>query len=432
MDFFKRINSWLEAFDELEKLPKVVVFLYSVLIVGLLLVALSPEMLELVEYQTAIQRVKFGSRWFYGVSSTAGAVALLLLLYVMARHATSGRDKASSYLIYSPRTFADELHLNQLGSGRGSWGQRALYVGVDGARSWLAVSLHPEYDIAEGKLRPALEKIIEHLGRVGSLISLGPGDGKVDSALMASLVATKGKGTAYVPIDISEGLLLVTMKRLKNELADVRMPFGILGDFEYGWDDFGHLIESEKHPRLFSILGNTVSNFDHGLEAFFPKIWGSVAEGDYVLFDILLGDFNDLLGPHSEQPARHDPNRLFPDTEVMRRYKEFIAQGARRISRDHRVFDDAAQSFATTLAVERKMSTDQGYDQLHLLYRDGGETRTIFKWRRYLKDMTAFQNWLRTALSGCTVVTTSDVTDDGKTTRLILLRRDPVPKKAAA
>lgn len=414
----------------LSRLSRLVVGLGLILILIAIGAAFIPDALHVVSYDAKAGQLSFNERWRNIFVGVAGALGFLLSMYVAASQRGRGlpaappeQEQANAFVLYSPRNFAEDLELNFLQPGTKGWGQRALYAGADGARSWLAVSLHPEYDIADDKLRPALDQVLAGLGHIGSLISLGPGDGKVDVSLMARLVASKGPGTSYVPIDISEGLLLMTMKGFRKEHAKVRMPFGILGDFEYGWDDFGSLLAQEAQPRLFSILGNTVSNLDGGPEKFFPKLWSTVAEGDYVLFDVLLGDFDDLLGPMPAAPVPYDPNRLFPGTDVMRRYKEFVAQGARRITWDHRVFDDATHRFADSLSVHRRKDP-AGFDQLHLLYRNGDDTRTIFKWRRYQPDTTGLQNWLRSALAGCSVVTTSDVADDGKTTRLILLRKE--------
>lgn len=330
--------------------------------------------------------------------------------------------KSDAFIVYSPPGFAEDLMAHLMRTGRPDWGQRALYIGVDGARSWLAVSEHPDYAIDERKLKDALLQIVNGIGgRIGCLVSLGPGDGKVDIWLMSRLAAAKGNGTSYVPVDISEGLLMVTMKRFRGAHRDVRMPFGILGDFEYGWDHFRPMLDGEGKPRLYSILGNTVSNVDVGLEDFFPKLWAGVATGDYVLFDVLLGDFDELLG--SSESGSFDPNILFPDSdEAMRHYKEFIGHGARRVTMDHRVFDENACCLSDSLAIRR--SKEVGFDQMHLQYRgDRGERRSIFKWRRYESDTSKLLEFLRSNLQGCSVVATSDVTDDGKTTRLILLQR---------
>jgi hypothetical protein len=380
---------------------------------------------------------------FWGV---AIALAFLLLLYVitfigrreaearlaggMTASAPAGAaevDEADAFVLYSPPGFVDDLRTH-LEKGKVGWGQRALYVGVDGARSWLRVSEHEDYDISEGKLRSAFADVMARVDRpLGSLVSLGPGDGKVDAALM-SLLGGKGSRPSYVPIDISEGLLLLTMKRLRMEHAGAHMPFGVLGDFEYGWDAFRHLLAGQPRPRLFSILGNTVSNLDAGLQKFFPTFWSGVADNDYVLFDVLLGNFDERLG--AGDAGTYDPNLLFPDGEMMRRYKAFIGEGARRVSMDYRVYDEEHGRLTQWLKVHRTKEPVDGYDQLHLQYHGEGDSKTIFKWRRY-RDTKNLENWLTVSLQGCEVLGHVDVTDDGLTTRLILLRRNAAPAAQA-
>lgn len=412
-DIPKHIDEGLEAYRELERRPRAAIVLGVLLVLFLVSAAIAPQWMPF--YDRVGGRVDLGTSWLWTLGGVAFAVAVLIALYVAAlsRVAAGDPERARSFLIYSPRSFADDVSGN-----RG--GQRALYVG-DGATSWLAVSEHPQYDIAEGKLRPGLEQIVQHVEKVRSVISLGPGDGKVDAILLDILGAKNHKNLAYIPVDISEGLLLTAMKHVKGDKEDIPMRFGILGDFEYGWDSFSRLLQGQQHPRLFTLLGNTVSNFDDGLETFFPKIWAKLKKDDYILFDVLLGDFDDLLGAYDESKSTYDANRLFPDTEVMRLYKGFVAQGARRISRDRAVFDDAAHSFTSSLIVERRKTATSGYDQLHLLYRGKHETRTIFKWRRYMSP-ESLDNWLLKNLGGCVIKTSSQVTDDGKTTRLALLR----------
>ncbi len=430
-DPLQPVMTWATRGEALSRFPWLVVSFGVFAILAAIAVGWVPGVLKAATATDEAIKLVF--------SGVAIALAFLLLLYgitFIGRQEAEERlesrkagptaagapevDEADAFVLYSPPGFVDDLKTH-LEKGRVGWGQRALYVGVDGARSWLRVSEHEDYDINERKLRSALASVMAWVtGPLGSLVSLGPGDGRVDVALM-SLLGGKGARPSYVPIDISEGLLLLTMKRLRKEHADAHMPFGILGDFEYGWDAFRHLLAGQARPRLFSILGNTVSNLDAGLQKFFPTFWSGVGENDYVLFDVLLGDFDDRL--QASESGTYDPNLLFPDTEVMGLYKAFIGYGARRVSMDHRVYDEELGKLTRWLEVHRSKEPVDGYDQLHLQYHGNGENRTIFKWRRY-RDTANLENWLSANLQGCQVLGHVDVTDDGLTTRLILLRRN--------
>jgi hypothetical protein len=446
-ELLDKLDLYLRRLDALSRWTGLVVAVAGVLIVAALVIAFAPAFLQVAAYDPqAPLKVKFDERWRNIFLGVAVALAFLLAMYLAASYRarllaqqvaffraapSAGRagdasrpETAASdaFTIHSPPGFVEDLD-KFLEYGDAGWGQRGLYVGLDGARSWIHVSQHPDYDIAEDKLRPKLQDVLADVEALGSVISLGPGDGRVDVMLMSGLVASRGPGTSYVPIDISEGLLLATMKRFRKKHRDIRMPFGILGDFEYGWDHFRNLLAGEQHPRLYSILGNTVANVDSGLERFFPDFWAGVAPGDYVLFDVLLGNFDELL--RSDRSGRFDPNLLFPQEEVMRRYKKFIGYGARRVASDHRVFDEEADQLTERLAVNRRKDVEGGYDQLRLEYHaDLEDSRTIFTWRRYGSNTTPLEKLLRENLQGCRVIDKADVTDDGKTTRLILLRRE--------
>jgi hypothetical protein len=417
----------LELFQNQKKYTYVICVLYAVLAVALLLLAFVPA--EFVARSDPKDGLQLAGYWPYASVALALSLLLLLALYLRAMRpsqASGGSATAGTecHVLYSPQPFAHDLYKYLKGSSPASWGQRALYVGTDGASSWLSMSELPEYQISFNKLVAGFRKLVPPTRSVASVISLGPGDGATDVALLTSLRRLESAPIQYVPIDISEGLLLSAMRHLDGNLpAGFHMPFGVLGDFEYGWKTFSNLLPPPMDgSRLFSLLGNTASNLDSGLEQFFSAAWGNLEPGDYLLFDVLLGSFDPRLGPHPPTEGDYDPNRLFPDSVLMQRYKWFIAQGARRITGDFATYDDAERKLARSIRVDRTKSDDMGFDQVRLLYGQDAAAKTIFCWRRYATT-DALCRWLQTNLHDCHLVGTEKVTDDGETTELILLHK---------
>jgi len=425
-EILKNLGKILDLIKQASKFQKSVVAIYIVIIFTTAIVAYIPDIISLVSVDAKTSKLVYSRNWEWLHISISSLIFVLLLLYLYSSKKNNNEYEKGTYVIYSPESFAQELDNNLFGQNREGWGQRALYVGIDGAKSWLSVSSHNDYEINKEKLRAAIGEILNHASSIETVVSLGPGDGKTDTELFSAL--SKGspnkKLMKYVPIDISEGLLLMSMKRMKNERPSVIMPFGILGDFEYGWDNFSSIISGKEFsPCLFSMLGNTASNLDKGLESFFRNTWNKMNVDDYMLFDILLGSFDEKLGPYKEG-EKIDPNTLFQGEGMISLYKWFIAQGAVRITQDHSVYDEKSKDLSEDIYLNRTVSTDLGYEQLHLSYKKGGVSKTIFKWRRYSENISKLENWINLTLKDCEICGKSDVVDEqGNITKFILLKK---------
>ena len=172
------------------------------------------------------------------------------------------------------------------------WGCRSLYLGLSGAKNWLAIvsdSNHYYYradyfkEIVTELLAEDFLKAIE----INTMVSLGPGNGVTDQILCQHLRGVKK--TNYVPVDINPYLLA---KSIMNVGSAAITQFGVVCDFE---DEMISFLGNELHSHtkgsyLYTILGYTICNLDGSEVRFFANIRGLMRKGDYLLFDYIAID----------------------------------------------------------------------------------------------------------------------------------------------
>lgn len=179
------------------------------------------------------------------------------------------------------------------------WCQRRLYLGEAGARRWLAVAASLDHRRPVGRLERQLLGGLRDLSRrtaeatvsaaavtrFRTLVSLGPGEGQLDLELAEEL----GRGQAgvrYLPVDLSRELLTLAAERL-SQAVDV--PVAVLGDFEEGFDFIDRVVrENSEAPRLYSLLGNTLSNLDLGELRFLENLARRLGPGDGLLLSVAV------------------------------------------------------------------------------------------------------------------------------------------------
>jgi hypothetical protein len=121
----------------------------------------------------------------------------------------------------------------------------------------------------------------------------------------------------YVPVDISDGLLQMAVKILSNY---VRVPMGIIGDFEDRMDFINRQLDSyAPTPVLYSLLGATVGNFENKFQ-FFAGMNNIMKPMDRLLIDISLAGKEWV----QEKDRRGNTGNLG------KKYKRFFAQGMAR------------------------------------------------------------------------------------------------------
>lgn len=204
------------------------------------------------------------------------------------------------------------------------WGQRALYVGTEGAKAWLGVVNDPDYqDQATRKsMREQILGLCKLTEDVGCLISLGPGDADIDreAALALRAAAHKTQGEFYyIPVDISDGLLCHATRAVA---PNAPVPCGLLCDFEDGLDFVGgQVADFTRGRRLVALLGNTFGNLDRFEQSLLDQLKVHVLrKGDYLLIDVTI------VGP--EWKADQDPRTNTKN--YSRTMKQFIANGIAR------------------------------------------------------------------------------------------------------
>jgi hypothetical protein len=168
------------------------------------------------------------------------------------------------------------------------------YLGSTCASNWLGLSQNPSYGHA--RLIKLIENNIEEIisamkfknKNSMDFISLGPGDGVIDSFILNELNKANNLGT-YYPLDLSFDLLQeATQAIITNSWINIIRLKAIHGDFTnlikyksiYDYDD--------QNTNLFGLLGYTFGNFNES--EFIGKIKEGMNEGDYLFLDVRLHD----------------------------------------------------------------------------------------------------------------------------------------------
>jgi L-histidine Nalpha-methyltransferase len=91
------------------------------------------------------------------------------------------------------------------------------------------------------------------------LVELGSGTA-AKTRLLLRAMADAGTLQRFVPVDVTESMVLTCADELVDEFADLRVH-GIVGDFER---HLGHVPKPEDGPRIVAFLGGTIGNFPPG------------------------------------------------------------------------------------------------------------------------------------------------------------------------
>lgn len=172
-----------------------------------------------------------------------------------------------------------------------NWVSRRLYWGETGAKNWLAVVNEPNYPLRDPSKSSLHSNYLAALSGCAArtLVSLGPGDGRFDLALLRALrehsAPTEGR-LNYIPVDLSRRLL---EEAIANVQAEAVVPLGMCCDFENAAGFLADALEAHsERPVLFALLGGTVGNLDNGEEHFFNGMRGLLHCGDSFLIDFPL------------------------------------------------------------------------------------------------------------------------------------------------
>jgi hypothetical protein len=294
---------------------------------------------------------------------------------------------AGNYRLFvpNPKVVSDQLFrtLTQ------DWAERCLYVGDEGARTWIDVG---EEQLNRHEVRAALARLASR-ANVDTLVSLGPGDGRLDKEMANAM--SKGFATPmnYVACDINVYLLASAMGLLANE-NNVKVPFAAVADFEH---DFGKLAMSLRSCSglggiLFSCVGYTLGNLTWDRD-FLLNILREMATGDCLLFDYL--PYGDTFAFEKYQ------------SESLKEYKgnlaKWLSLGASLLSGD--ALDDIQGEFNSRFRfVDAGRAAFDFCKNIRIEYRNPQKQRTsVLTFMRWYNSKR-FSNWLNNKMAcGCSL-----------------------------
>ena len=269
------------------------------------------------------------------------------------------------------------------------WSSKSLYFTDSGASLWLQLAKDPKYLLTGFSDELGIQRLYREAVRVvppsvDRVVSFGPGDARNERQLLMDMLA-RDVFVEWVPVDISHGLLNLSVQKLKKEVA---IPLGIVGDCEDGMRFvFEHIRPNStdgdavpRQPLVVTMLGGTFTNLDGTEQNFLNNLRGRLLSGDYFLFDASVKGADWSLGADSRSnTADYSPA-----------FRSFVASGlaySLGISDDDVLekFDDRITAVHAT-----NQSDISSVDAVSIVDKDS--QHSILRFRRYAFD--EFKQWL--------------------------------------
>lgn len=181
----------------------------------------------------------------------------------------------------------------RLGSYGGPIEQTFAYLDAESALDYYTMTSDPRFAATYRQPMPLEEvakRVIETVGKAPiDLISLGPGDGELETRFAQALVSEQPgeiPDLRFYLLDISQPLLSKAHRRAKDKLDAKRgvTVVGMWGNFHY-LPLYEQLFYSPaKRRRIFTLLGYTMSNLDDERRFFRESLRGALP-GDFALID---------------------------------------------------------------------------------------------------------------------------------------------------
>ncbi|MGZ4268408.1 MAG: L-histidine N(alpha)-methyltransferase [Solirubrobacteraceae bacterium] len=133
---------------------------------------------------------------------------------------------------------------------------------AEGAELFDRICEQPEYYPTRTERAILARRSAEIVARTGAgeLVELGSGTAAKTRILLEAM-ADAGTLRRYVPLDVTEGMVVRTGEELVREFPGLRVH-GVVGDFERHLD---HVPDPEDDvPRIVALLGGTIGNFIPG------------------------------------------------------------------------------------------------------------------------------------------------------------------------
>lgn len=277
-------------------------------------------------------------------------------------------------IVADPAVVADQIRVPT----PKAWASRSLYVGIEGAQTWLATVESSSYAplVHEAQVRGLLSDALDGID-VRSFISLGPGDAETDEVIALEL-QRREPWLEYIPVDICDALLMRAVNLLCRQ---VRVPVGVLADFEDGMP-FIHrqLDEYATPPKLFGLLGGTFGNLDRRERNFLSRVCQRMKRGEYFLFDASLAGASWEM----ERDRRGSHASFGPE------YRRFIAQGICRHTGASESVDAVTAAFEARIRFQEGLSDVENAKCINIV--DSLTGKVILPIRRY--NWTSLLSWL--------------------------------------
>ncbi|MCH8034204.1 MAG: L-histidine N(alpha)-methyltransferase [Bacteroidetes bacterium] len=179
-----------------------------------------------------------------------------------------------------------------------SWRTKGQYIGSESARIWNKIEGNTSYDINVKELTKFLNRMIDEekvdFKSIDNIVSLGCGNGRTDNSFLKRLKSINS-AICYVPVDINPLMIYYASQIISKS---IRMPFGIVSDFEEDMSHIKNIINGRKFEigenNFFTMLGVTFSNLEGQEVDFFNEISELMDQNDYFLLDVSLYCKDDL------------------------------------------------------------------------------------------------------------------------------------------
>jgi len=172
-----------------------------------------------------------------------------------------------------------------------------MYLTHRGYLNWVARTEDPQYtyhragvELCEAKADEIAAEILAAAGQPDvDFVSLGPGTGAKDRALLESLsaaAAPAGGTLYYYPYDINPAMIVHAIQTvLGGELATGVRVKGIIAPFD-SMGLFSHVYQDRAAPNVLALLGNTLGNMSDDYGFLETLLASGMWPGDLLLLEV--------------------------------------------------------------------------------------------------------------------------------------------------
>jgi hypothetical protein len=172
-----------------------------------------------------------------------------------------------------------------------------MYLTHRGYLNWVARTEDPQYtyhragvELCEARSADIAAAIVAAAGQPEiDFVSLGPGTGAKDRALLQSLSAAAGGAGGslfYYPYDINPAMIVHAIQTvLGGELATSVRVKGIIAPFD-SMGLFSHVYKDRAEPNVLALLGNTLGNMSDDYGFLETLLASGMWPGDLLLLEV--------------------------------------------------------------------------------------------------------------------------------------------------